>query len=176
MNIPDFITMLGNVSQALFPVQYLITGGSYLLGLIFVMSALHRFKSLGDSRSQEKGFVPMMYLMFGAGLIYLPSAMSALAETAFGSGNVLTYTNYNQTSVYSIIGLVVRVAGLIWFVRGSVLLAHSSQAGVQDGPKGLLFLFAGILSLNFDNTISMVNTIVNHIATWSINFKLSHGY
>ncbi len=176
MNIPDLITMLGNVSQALFPVQYLITGGSYLLGIVFFMSALHRFKGMGDKKSQEKGFVPIIYLMFGAALIYLPSTMSTLADTAFGAGNVLTYSNYNQASIYSAMGLVVRTAGLIWFIRGSVLLAHSSQPGAQDGPKGLVFLIAGVLSLNFDNTISIINGIVTSLVAWSINFKISHGY
>ena len=176
MNIPDLITMLGNISLALVPIQYLITGGSYLLGLIFVISALRRFKSLGDNRSQEKASVPVIYLMMGAGLVYLPSTMSVLANTAFGSNSILTYSNYNQASVYSVLGIMVRVAGLIWFIRGCVLVAHSSEPGMQDGPKGLLFIFAGILSLNFDNTVSMVNSTVNHIVTWSINFKLSQGY
>lgn len=176
MNIPDFITMLGNISQALFPVQYLITGGSYLLGLIFFMSALRRFKAVGQQGSHESGFVPMMYLVFGAALFYLPSTISVLANTAFGAGNVLTYTQYNKASLYSVIGIFIRVAGLIWFVRGSVLLAHASEPGVQEGPKGLLFLVAGVLSLNFDSTIAMINTIVTAIVSWSINFKISHGY
>ncbi|RUR08569.1 type IV secretion protein IcmC [Legionella sp. km772] len=176
MNIPDFVTMLGNVSQSLFPVQHLITGGAYLLGIIFFMSALRRFKAFGERSSQESSFVPLMYLMFGAALVYLPSAMSSLANTAFGVGNILTYTNYNQTSIYSVMGIIVRVAGLIWFVRGSVLVAHSSQPGMQEGPKGLLFIAAGVLSLNFDNTISMINTLVTNIVSWSINFKISQGY
>lgn len=176
MNIPDLLTMLGNVSQALFPVQRLITGFAYLLGIIFFMSALRRFKAVGQRGSHASGFVPTMYLLFGAGLLYLPSTMSALANTAFGVGNVLTYYQYNQANIYSVLGVFVRVGGLIWFVRGCVLLAHASEPGVQEGPKGLLFLIAGVLSLNFDTTIAMINTVITQIVAWSINFKVTHGY
>ncbi len=176
MNIPDLMTMLGNISQALFPIQHLISGGSYLLGIIFIMSALRRYKSVGERGSQESSFIPTMYLMFGVALIYLPSTMSTLANTAFGSDNILTYTSYSKTDIYSVIGLFIRVAGLIWFIRGSVLLAHASNPGVQEGPKGLVFLIAGILALNFDNTISMTSTVVNDLVTWAINFKVSQGY
>lgn len=168
--------MLGNVSQALFPVQRLITGFAYLLGIIFFMSALRRFKAVGQRGSHDSGFVPTMYLLFGAGLLYLPSTMSALANTAFGAGNVLTYYQYNQANIYSVIGIFVRVGGLIWFVRGCVLLAHASEPGVQEGPKGLLFLIAGVLSLNFDTTVAMINTVITQIVAWSINFKVTHGY
>lgn len=176
MDIPDLITMLGNLSQALTPIQHLISGGSYLLGIIFVISALFRFKAVGESRGRESGFIPAMYLLFGAGLLYLPSTMSVLANTAFGAGNVLTYSSYNKVDVSQLVGTFIRVAGLIWFIRGSVLMAHASNPGVQEGPKGLVFIIAGVLALNFDNTISMVNTVLDSIVGWAINFKISHGY
>ena len=118
----------------------------------------------------------MMYFLFGAALLYLPTAMSSLANTAFGVGNILTYTNYNQGNIFSVMGLIIRTAGLLWFVRGCVLVAHASQPGAQDGPKGLVFLLAGIFAMNFDNTIAMINSLVNYIINWGISVKTSHGY
>ena len=180
MNTPDLITILGNISQSLAPVQHLITGGAYILGVLFFMTAMNKFLKIGDHRAQsssrEKMFSPVMYLLFGAILLYLPSALNVAANTAFGVGNVLTYTNYNPNNVYSSMGLVIRTAGVLWFVRGCVLVAHASEPGTQHGPKGFAFIIAGILSMNFDNTIAILNYIMGNIAAWTIALKNSQGY
>lgn len=180
MSTIDLVTILGNVSQSLLPVQRFLTGGAYLLGILFCISALLKFKSIGDKRanssSQEKMFVPIMYLTFGAFLLYLPTAISVLANTAFGADNVLTYVKYNKTDIYSAMGVLIRTAGVLWFIRGSVLLAHASEPGTQEGPKGLVFLCAGILSVNFDNTIAAINSIVSHLIAWTLSIKASQGF
>lgn len=180
MTTIDLITILGNISQSLYPLQKLIAGGAYLLGLLFFITAIMKLMKIGDHRaqssSQEKMFTPMMYLLFGAILLYLPSALDVAANTAFGVGNVLTYTNYDPTNIYSSIGLLIRTAGILWFVRGCVLVAHASNPGTQDGPKGFLFIIAGILSMNFDNTIAMLNYIMGNIAHWTVMVKTSQGY
>ncbi|WP_298623277.1 type IV secretion protein IcmC [uncultured Legionella sp.] len=180
MSILDFVTILGNVSQSLYPVQRLISGAAYLLGLIFVMKALGKIKKIGDHRAQssshEKMFTPMMYLMFGAALIYLPSIMHIMANTAFGVGNVLTYTPAPTPNIYSSMGLIIRTAGVIWFIRGCVLVAHASEPGTQEGPKGLVFIIAGIFAMNFDNTIAMINYILGKFLTWTLAIKASQGY
>lgn len=180
MTTIDLITILGNISHSLYPLQRLITGGAYLLGILFFMTAITKLLKIGDHRaqssSQEKMYTPLMYLLFGAILIYLPSALDIAANTAFGVGNILTYTEYNPTNIYSSMGVLIRTAGVLWFVRGCVLVAHSSQPGTQDGPKGLLFIIAGILSMNFDNTLAFLNTLMGHIANWTIAIKDSQGF
>lgn len=180
MTTIDLIAILGNISHSLYPLQRLITGGAYLLGVLFFITAIMKFMKIGDHRaqssSQEKMFTPMMYLLFGAILLYLPSALNLAANTAFGVGNVLTYTNYDPTNIYSSMGLMIRTAGVLWFVRGCVLVAHASQPGAQDGPKGLLFIIAGILSMNFDNTVSILNNMMGTITQWTMAIKSSQGY
>lgn len=176
MNSIDLVTMLGNLSQSLYPLQRFISGGAYILGILFFITALTKLKTIGGGHSQEKTFAPMMYFMFGAALLYLPTAISSLANTAFGVGNVLTYTDYNRANIFSSMGLIIRTAGLLWFVRGTVLVAHASQPGAQDGPKGLVFLVAGVLAMNFDNTIAMINSVLSHIIAWSLSVKSSQGY
>ncbi|MGC1181927.1 DUF308 domain-containing protein [Legionella sp.] len=167
MTTTDLVTILGNISQSLYPLQRLISGGAYLLGILFFITAITKLLKIADRRtqspSQEKMFTPMMYLLFGALLVYLPSALNVVANTAFGVGNVLTYASYNPTNIYSSMGLLIRTAGLLWFVRGCVLVTHASEPGKQQGPKGLIFILAGILSMNFDNTVSMLNSIVSNI-------------
>lgn len=180
MNGIDLISILGNISQSLYPVQRLITGGAYLLGILFFITAVSKFRKIADHRtgssSQEKMFTPMMYLLFGAILLYLPSALSTMANTAFGVGNVLTYTKPSSPSIYVTIGLLIRTAGVLWFVRGCVLVVHASEPGTQEGPKGLLFIIAGILAMNFDNTISMVNYILSYLISWTLAVKNSQGF
>lgn len=178
MTILDFVTILGNISQSLFPIQHLIFGGAYILGLLFFMTALFKLKEMGgsSSHSQTKMFTPMMYLLMGSALLYLPTALTSLANTAFGAGNILTYSHYNKANVFSSVELLVRTAGLLWFVRGSVLVAQASEPGAQDGPKGLVFIIAGILAINFDNTMSMINSILTHLTSWTLSVRAQTGY
>ncbi|WP_133126721.1 type IV secretion protein IcmC [Legionella nagasakiensis] len=167
MNV-DIVEMIGNLSQSLIPVQALVSGLGYLLGLLFMITAIGKLRKIGDARarggSHEKMFVPLAYLMGGTALIFLPSAVTALSTTAFGSGNTeWGYSDYNPYDIYSAMRVVIRVAGLIWFVRGCVLLVHASEPGVQHGPKGLTFLCAGVLAINFEGTVGVINYFINRL-------------
>lgn len=181
MNSNDFITILGNLSQSLYPVQKLITGGAYLLGILFFVNAIGKLRKIADHRAQsssnEKMLPAMFNLFMGAALIYLPSALDVMANTAFGVNNVLTYTSTaNSKTVTSIMGVMIRTAGILWFIRGCVLVVHSSAPGNEDGAKGLAFIGAGILAMNFDNTIAMVNSLLDHIVTLTLHIKNTQGY
>lgn len=180
MNTPDLITMIGNVSRSLYPVQHLISGAAYVVGILFFMTALAKFRKIADHRanssSQEKMFSPAMYLLFGAMLVYLPSALEVVSNTAFGTGNILTYEPLKPTNVYSAMGLLIRTAGGIWFIRGCVMLAHASNPGTQQGPKGLAFLVAGVMAVNFDNTIAAFNSALLYLAKITLAVKASQGY
>lgn len=176
----DLIAILGNVSQSLLPVQKLISGCAYLLGILFFITAIMKLRKIADTRAQssshEKMFGPMMYLLFGSALLYLPSALEVMANTFFGESNVLTYTPRNPANVYKIITVFVRTAGVIWFVRGCVLVAQASEPGEQHGAKGLAFLFAGVFAINFENSTWAVNYLLNSLFSWSASFKALQGY
>lgn len=175
----DLVTMIGNLSRSLFPVQHLISGFAYLLGILFFITAIMKLKKIGGSggrHSQEKMFVPIAFLLGGAALLFLPSAVVSLSNTAFGAGNILRYANYNPYNIYSSMGLVIQTAGLLWFVRGCVLLVHASEPGVQHGPKGLAFLCAGILAMNFESTASFLNGVMQHLESLTLTIKNSQGY
>lgn len=176
MNIPDLIAMIGNLSQSLLPVQRLLTGGAYLLGILFFITAITKLKEIGENpHSQTKFFGPLIYLTIGAFLLYLPTGIKILANSTFGVSNVLTYSNQNINpfNIFESMGLLIRTAGVLWFIRGSVLLAQASEPGTQEGPKGLVFLCAGVLSMNFDSSIAALNTIISTFVTWSLSVKQS---
>lgn len=176
----DIVTLLGNISHSLYPVQRLVSGAAYIFGILFFITAISKFRKIADQRAQSSNhggvFSSLMYLLFGALLLYLPSALEVASNTAFGVGNVLTYQYHNPYDIYSTIGLFVRTAGVIWFIRGCVLIVQASEPGVKHGPKALVFIFAGILSINFDSTVSVLNNTMGRIANWSVAIKNSQGY
>lgn len=180
MNTPDLITIFGNLSKSLYPVQHLITGFAYLLGIAFFISSITKFFKMADHRarssSHERAFVPLMYMLMGAALIYLPSTLQTMANTAFGVGNVLTYNYSNPSDIKNSIGLLIRTAGLVWFVRGCALLVTASQPGTQQGPKGLAFLVAGVFAMNFDNSMAFVNSMLSYLTKVTLAVKASQGF
>lgn len=180
MNTADLITMLSNLSRSLLPVESLLGGISYLLGIGFFMTGIFKLKKMAESgshsSSNEHAFVPLAYLVGASALFFLPTAMTTLSNTFFGSGNVLQYSTYNSYNIINSIKFLVKVAGIIWFIRGCVLLVHSSEPGVQHGPKGLTFLIAGIIAINLDNTIAFLTWIMSNIADWTLSIKTSRGY
>lgn len=161
MNSIDIVTMLGNLSQSLLSVQTMVSGAAYLIGLTFFMAGLQKLKKIGDHRagssSQEKMFVPIAFFLGGAAFVFLPSALSTYSNTLFGSDSLLSYADYDKRSIYDIMAVIIRTAGLIWFVRGVILLVQASHPGVQHGPKGMAFLIAGIFAINFEYTVSIIN-------------------
>lgn len=164
--MPDLVSIFINLSKSLAPIQELLSGFGYVIGIAFVIAAMGKFRKIGDARaqshSQEKMFVPITYFSIGVGLIFLPTAMSTLANTAFGSNNILAYSSETEDDLTAAIKFLIKTAGVLWFVRGSVLLAHGSEPGVQEGSKGLTFIVAGIFALNFDNTIEAIQYGMNN--------------
>lgn len=163
----DIVKMIGNLSQSLSPVQDLIAGFGYLLSFVFFWHAISKLKKIGDSRarggSQEKMFIPIAYMIAATALAFLPSTLTALSKTAFGTDSILQYAQYDPYNVYNAMKMLIQTAGLIWFVRGSVLLAHASEPGVQEGPKGFVFLISGILAMNIEGTTSALQDALDYL-------------
>lgn len=179
MNI-DLITMFGNLSQSLGPVQLLIKYVSLLLGMVFVASSLIKFKKVlvhsAHSSSREHLFTPVMYLLIGAVLIYLPSAIEVVSNTAFGVGNIMAYPTTNQVNVRDSVVLLIRTIGMIWFIRGCVLIAHASEPGNQHGLKGLLFIIAGVFAINYEGSVAMLNWAMQGLIDGTKAVKNRIGY
>ena len=163
--------MIGHLSQSAFSVQHLVAGLGYVLGLLFFIIALHKLHKIGSSpagSASESLFIPIAYLVGGSGLLFLPSLYGVLSNTLFGTGNILEYGKYNPYNIFNAMSVIIRTAGIIWFVRGCVLLTQASEPGVQHGPKGLMFLTAGIFSMNFETTLSMINWIIQQILAYTL--------
>lgn len=176
----DLIQILGNLSHSLIPVQNLIKGAAYVSGFLLCITGLFKLKDLASStvssHSSVKPLIPLAYLIGGAAIIYLPSAITTMSNTVFGVGNILQYSDYNPYDIYNTMRIVIQTAGILWFFRGCLLLTHSSQPGFQHGSKGLAFLFAGILAMNFQNTATMLSSAMDQLAKITIVIKNYQGY
>lgn len=162
MSSPDLIQMLGNLSQSFIPVQSLVSALGYLIGLSMIIGGFFRLTKI-HRYSQERMMVPMSFIAGGTLLVYLPTSVEVLSTTFFGTSSALEYTAYNPYDINSAMQVIIQTAGMIWFVRGSALLIEASEPRKQHGVKGLVFIFAGILALNFETTIKAVESIITYV-------------
>lgn len=171
MNSNDLIIMFGNLSKSLPDVQYFLGGFSYIFGLVFCLSALTKLKEkYNDGNSSGNYAVPLAYFLAGMGLLFLPSLLDSFSTTLFGTqDNILAYSQSGQYDIYNSIIMLTQTVGLVWFIRGCVLLSHASQPqSGQDGKKsmgakGFLFIIGGLFAVNIYATTSMLNYIVNYL-------------
>jgi len=167
---------LTTITSSLISVQQLITASAWLMGISFVVKAIYSMKSVAEQKTQQSSHgslkEPLFYLLAGAMLIYLPTAVHIFLNSTFGEGaQILAYAPLDSgnstlnklfgqsSSLGPIIALVVQVVGVIAFIRGWVLIARSASQGQQPGGvgKGLAHVFGGILAMNIVGTLQIVN-------------------
>lgn len=163
-----------HLAENLVPIEKLLTGGAYLLGIFFAIKAILSLKHFGEGRmggGQKEGLKePLIYFLVSAVFLYFPTAFAILMNTTFGYSNVLAYSSIsssNQTistlfgsgsSIGQSLSLVIQVIGMVAFFRGWLLIARSGSQG-QPGnvSKGLIHIFGGILAMNIVGTLQVLN-------------------
>jgi intracellular multiplication protein IcmC len=175
----DWITshadIFRNIANNLIPVERLITGAAYIIGMAFAFKAIYSLKSYGESRSMMSSNAsikePLLYLIVAGVFIYFPSGLRVMLGTVFGSESILQWqaVNSNNTLISTLFGnnsivgealsRIIQIIGLIAFVRGWILIARSASGGQQPGGtgKGLVHIFGGILAMNIIATLEIIN-------------------
>lgn len=180
MNENDLVTMIDRLGQSLGPVQRMLSGFGYVLGIVFFIIAIKKFHKIGNARamssSGERMIVPVAYLGIGALLVYFPSTMDVIRSTVFGTDSPISYDASSGTDFNAAFGFFVQTAGILWFVRGCSLMAEASNPGTQRGSKGLLFLIGGILAVNFDYTAGMIDGALSWLENATMSASKSLGY
>lgn len=172
MNKDDLIAMLGNISHSFYEMQYLLGGLSYVLGIAFFYRSVMEFKKIIMARrsARQTMISPLVFLLVGVLLLYLPTSIRYFSNTAFGPVNILSFAHYDKFDIFASMRVLLQCIGIIWFVRGSVLLTRVSEPSRKGekplGHKGLTFIFAGILAINFDYTVEWLTTVLNKIMSW----------
>ncbi len=166
MNPTDLVTMLGNLSQSLQSVTYLIGGFSYLAGIMLFFSGLMKLKKTAGAagQSQESPVKAIAFMLAGAALFFLPTTIHVVSTTIFGATSVLQYAQVNQNDIYTSIGVLLQTAGLIWFIRGCIMVIHANKSsGQEEGTRGFFFLCAGVMAINFTLTMGAISYIINQL-------------
>lgn len=151
----------------------LIVATAYIMGLCFVFSALHNLKKVGRTMgsmmgTQETMTAPLVKMIFGILLMYLPSTVNVGLQTIWGSSaSILKYTGSTVDLFSGLKGgmiVLMRVVGYISLIKGLVMLSRSASGhgGVQQGGagKGILNVVGGILAINIVGTIRLVGSVL----------------
>ena len=156
--------MLTNIANQIPNLMRLVTAIAYVLGMIFIFIAVLKMKHLGESRtmmSREHSIMgPIIYLVIGAMLLYLPSAVQMSTSTFWGTPNPIGYlTGTDQwTQFLNDCFSVVQLFGTIAFIRGLVILSHlgGGGGGQKNLSQGLTHIIGGILCINIYQFVRVI--------------------
>ncbi len=152
----DVLTMLKGFESSLMPLYQLVTAIGYVAGFLLTYSALIQLRRYGEMRTmmasnaELKG--PMITMIVGASLIYLPGLMKISLTTLFGSDSILQYpssgTDWDQAAttllnIVAFVGVVAIMRGLFHFHR-----LGGGQAQPGTFTKGLIHIIGGTICLN----------------------------
>ena len=164
-------SMLDKLNESIDPLYFLVTGFAYMLGIMLFWTAIRKLKDVADYRAQGGGksvMIPLVYLMGAGSLLYLPTMYEIARNTLWGSNNPIAYTNFiqqfaeNNFANVSVMN-VLKFIGVVWFIRGIVLLVQASEPGVQHGKKGLFFFLAGIFGMYIQYTVDLINQAADFV-------------
>ncbi|MBU0743827.1 MAG: hypothetical protein KKE11_00435 [Gammaproteobacteria bacterium] len=167
----DFTTMLAALSKNSGIVIKIAVATAYIIGLWFIISAVMNLKRVGQSSQMQMQTTsisgPIVKFVIGLMLLYLPSVIDIGAWTLWGAGADSSQLSYTTTGGEPIFGPVkdgaialVKAVGYIYFIRGLIVLSHSSEQGAQQGTvgKGIVHLIGGILAINLMQTIEIIKS------------------
>ncbi|MCB1827872.1 MAG: type IV secretion protein IcmC [Coxiellaceae bacterium] len=162
----NFAQMMTTFQSNLPFVKMLVVGFSYTMGVALILNAVFKLKRYGEMRTMMatnmSAIKPLVVMMVGAGLIYLPTLIDYMVGTlyAYGSSSVMEYpTQSDWSQVINPLIQTVKVLGLISFVRGWAMLAkYGSEGGQQPGTAGksIMHMVGGVLAMNIVGTIDVI--------------------
>lgn len=156
-------TMLANIATQIPQLMRLATAIGYVLGMLFIVIGIMKLKQYGESRtmmSQGHSLLgPIMYLVSGTLLMYLPTSVEIGMSTFWSTPNPYGYIE--QTDQWSTFLndclLIIQLIGTIAFIRGLTMLSHVGQQG-QPGQtnKAITFIISGILCINMYQFLQII--------------------
>jgi hypothetical protein len=158
--------MFANFAASSVALTRLVKYISYLIGLFFVINAIHKFSQLG-SNQQITPKVPITMFFVGISVFSLTSVVGmATATMAMGSGPgaILMPSGpaFGAVTAAGLQGvfLFIRLVGYIAFIRGFLLLNQAGHG--KDGAvgRGLTHIFGGVAAINITITAKILaNTL-----------------
>lgn len=188
----DLQTILTNISNVIGPLTGMVLMISYVAGVYMIFHGINGMKKMGNmtsaSHQSQPGEMsgPLLHIIVGAVLIYLPTSTDTFMNTIFSTnasifsgGGSFNYKNMGEgasligympgdsigqqwASIANTLVLYIQFLGLLSFIKGWFLISKSAGPGAQPGnfTKGMTHIIGGIVAINF---IGAVNIISNTI-------------
>lgn len=167
----DFPMMLTNLGTSLEPVQRLIGATTWLMGLVFFYKGIAKFRTSAAARDYSNFKGTFAYLGVGILLFYFPTTLQTFLVTAYGYDSPLAYSawlDYLIAKYGNFTATIVKLIwlmGLVWFIRGFVLLASPNRPEEKRHKRGLIYIVAGILAINITATANILTATLQSIMT-----------
>ena len=162
----DLQSMLRSLSHSYPPVVRLLQAGSYFTGMALISKAIFNLKQYGEMRVMMSANTdirgPLVLILVGAVLLYLPTSMDVMLLSTFGDNSILAYDV--STSVVGgqlLVNLLnfVRVVGFIAFVRGWWIMTALGSSHAPPGTltKALVHIVGGTFAINIVATMKILS-------------------
>lgn len=142
------------------------------IGVVLIFAAFLKFKRHGEMRGgashQSTLAGPIMLLMSGVALLWLPTVVGVALQAFWGANNPMSLPTTGDSGLAALepaILMFVRLVGVIAFIRGWILLSKTGKEGAQPGTlgKGLTHLLGGILCIHIIGTMDLLAQILGFI-------------
>ena len=165
--VNDIVTMLQHFETTMPQLRQFVVALSYTLGVWFILKSVYMLKRYGQMRTMMAMNTsiarPAIVMLIGIGCIYIPTFINIGVDTLWGVGAHESVIQYPQDSgnwqaVINPLISVVKLFGLIAFLRGWVMLVKLGYENAQPGVTGkaLMHMVGGILAINIVGTINVV--------------------
>lgn len=150
----DLLGIILSFAESLAGLSILVTASTYLLGIFMISNALYNLKAMADARtmmsSQADLSGPIVKMFIGVGLIWWPTLIDVTTYTFWGTTSPLSYNptyGYEIDTVIEVAFEVIRLVGIIAFIRGWYYIVKSGEQGSQASVgKGLTHVVGGLLA------------------------------
>lgn len=157
----DWTQMLKNLSNSLVSVEQFILGIFYIIGLSFLISGVLGLMHFGNRMQADSGEKKEALLKIFTGTAFIGLGhftIPILLQTFFGSVNSSDFgVKTANLDLFFAVKRIVQLAGIIWIGLGIHLLIRDDQSPRSKSFKGLTYLVAGILAMNYEYASKVLN-------------------
>lgn len=147
------------------PLMQTIAATGWLMGLWLIVVGFFKLKVYGQMKtmmsSQSSIVPPLMFLLIGTILLYLPFMTETSLATVWGSNDVLSYAGQGDsawTTYFKPIVHIMTIIGYVSFIKGWMILSKLGKESGGQGmaSKGFMHILGGLLAINFLGTIDII--------------------
>lgn len=156
--------MINQIATQLPQLMRFVTAFAYVMGMYFIFYAIMKLKQYGESRTmmsqshELKG--PMILMIVGAMLLYLPSSVQMGLSTFWAEPNPYGYLqNTDEWSGFmNNVYMIIQLVGTIAFIRGLIMLSRLGGHGGQPDTFGraMTHIIGGIFCINIYEFVKVI--------------------